>query len=119
VTGGLGGVHRGAERTYETLETLGVPVLAFGTDDFPAFYSPISGHPSPMMLDDLSDLIALIAATWRLGLTAGIAIVNPIPAEDEIGSIRRGFLDRRTQCQMSGIDSLRVATNSVSASSIS
>ena len=115
VTGGLGGVHRGAERTYdisadmtelsqtnvavvsagvksildigltlETLETLGVPVVAYGTDDFPAFYSRISGHASPMRLDTPAELAALMAAKWRLGLTGGIAVVNPISAEDEI-----------------------------------
>ncbi len=115
VTGGLGGVHRGAERTYdvsadltelshtnvavvsagvksildigltlEALETLGVPVVAYGTTDFPAFFSRISGHTAPMTLDTPGDLAALMAAKWRLGLDGGVAIVNPIPVEDEI-----------------------------------
>ena len=115
VTGGIGGVHRGAERTYdvsadltelaqtnvavvsagvksildigltlETLETLGVPVVAYGTNDFPAFFSRISGHAAPMTLDTPGDLAALMAAKWQLGLHGGIAIVNPIPVEDEI-----------------------------------
>ncbi len=115
VTGGLGGVHRGAERTFdvsadltelsktnvavisagvksildigltlEALETLGVPVVAYGTDEFPAFFSRISGHAAPMTLDTPADLASLMAAKWRLGLDGGIAIVNPIPAEDEI-----------------------------------
>jgi pseudouridine-5'-phosphate glycosidase len=115
VTGGLGGVHRGAERTYdvsadlielsqtnvavvsagvksildigltlEALETLGVPVVAYGTKDFPAFFSRISGHAAPMTLDTPADLAAMMAAKWRLGLAGGVAIVNPIPVEDEI-----------------------------------
>ncbi len=115
VTGGLGGVHRGAERTYdisadltelshtnvavvsagvksildigltlEALETLGVPVVAYGTTDFPAFFSRISGHAAPMTLDTPGDLAALMAAKWRLGLDGGVAIVNPIPVQDEI-----------------------------------
>ena len=115
VTGGMGGVHRGAERTYdvsadltelsqtnvavvsagvksildigltlETLETLGVPVVAYGTSDFPAFFSRISGHAAPMTLDTPAHVAALMAAKWRLGLTGGVAVVNPIPVEDEI-----------------------------------
>lgn len=115
VTGGMGGVHRGAERTYdvsadltelsltnvavvsagvksildigltlEALETLGVPVVAYGTEDFPAFFSRISGHAAPMTVDTPADLAGLMAAKWRLGMTGGVAIVNPIPAEDEI-----------------------------------
>ncbi len=115
VTGGLGGVHRGAEHTYdisadltelsqtnvavvsagvksildigltlEALETLGVPVVAYGTEDFPAFFSRISGHAAPMTLDTPAALAALMAAKWGLGLTGGVAIVNPIPVEDEI-----------------------------------
>lgn len=115
VTGGLGGVHRGAERTYdvsadltelsltsvavvsagvksildigltlEALETLGVPVVAYGTTDFPAFFSRISGHAAPMTLDTPTDIAALMAAKWRLGLAGGVAVVNPIPVEDEI-----------------------------------
>lgn len=115
VTGGLGGVHRGAERTYdvsadltelsltnvavvsagvksildigltlEALETLGVPVVAYGTEDFPAFFSRISGHAAPMSLDTPADIAALMAAKWNLGLAGGVAVVNPIPVEDEI-----------------------------------
>lgn len=123
VTGGMGGVHRGAERTYdvsadltelsqtnvavvsagvksildigltlETLETLGVPVVAYGTDHFPAFFSRISGHAAPMTLDTPADLAGLMAAKWRLGLTGGLAIVNPIPVEDEIPAEEIGVI---------------------------
>lgn len=123
VTGGLGGVHRGAERTYdvsadltelsqtnvavvsagvksildigltlEALETLGVPVVAYGTDEFPAFFSRSSGHAAPMTLDTPADIANLMAAKWRLGLAGGIAIVNPIPADDEIPAAEIGVI---------------------------
>lgn len=118
VTGGLGGVHRGAQQTFdtsadltelsltnvavvsagvksildialtlETLETLGVPVVAYGTDEFPAFFSRNSGHAAPMRVDSPAEVAALMDAKWRLGLTGGVALVNPIPEEDEIPSI--------------------------------
>ena len=70
--------------TLEALETLGVPVVAYGTEEFPAFFSRSSGHAAPMTLDTPSDLAALMASKWRLGLAGGVAIVNPIPADDEI-----------------------------------
>jgi pseudouridine-5'-phosphate glycosidase len=115
VTGGLGGVHRGAPQTFdtsadltemsmtnvavvsagvksildigltlETLETLGVPVLAYGTDEFPAFFSRSSGHEAPLRADSAGEIAAVMAAKWDLGIDGGIAVVNPIPVEDEI-----------------------------------
>ena len=123
VTGGLGGVHRGAERTYdvsadltelsqtnvavvsagvksildigltlETLETLGVPVVAYGTDEFPAFFSRSSGHAAPSTLDSPADLAGLMHAKWRLGMAGGVAIVNPIPLDDEIPADEIGVI---------------------------
>jgi len=114
-TGGIGGVHRGAEttfdisadlrelahtpvtvvasgakaildlpKTFETLETLGVPVIAFGQDALPAFWSRDAGLAAPLRLDDP----ALIAAAHRmrgwLGLAGGQLVANPIPEEAEI-----------------------------------
>jgi pseudouridine-5'-phosphate glycosidase len=58
--------------------------VAYGTDEFPAFFSRISGHAAPMTLNTPAALAALMAAKWRLGLTGGVAIVNPIPVEDEV-----------------------------------
>jgi pseudouridine-5'-phosphate glycosidase len=115
VTGGLGGVHRGAQLTFdisadltelatsnvavisagvksildigltlETLETLGVPVVAFRTDDFPAFFSRTSGFPAPMRADSAEEIARIMAAKWSLGINGGVAVVNPIPAADEI-----------------------------------
>jgi len=115
VTGGLGGVHRGAPQTFdvsadltelgrtpvavvsagvksildigltlETLETLGVPVLTVGSDEFPSFYSRTSGHAAPMRVDTPAEVAAVMAAQWGLGLDAGLVVTNPIPEEDEI-----------------------------------
>jgi pseudouridine-5'-phosphate glycosidase len=71
--------------TLEHLETLGVPVVVNGSDDFPSFYSRTSGLPSPRRLDGPVELAAMLHATWHhLGLTCGVSIANPIPAADEI-----------------------------------
>lgn len=116
-TGGIGGVHRGAElsldisadldelartpvivvsagakaildipKTLEALETRGVPVVAFGQDEMPAFWSRGSGLSAPLRLDD-AKAIALFEATRRaLGGHGGMLIANPVPADDEIAS---------------------------------
>ena len=116
-TGGIGGVHRGAEKTYdisadlqelartsvcvvcagakaildlpktlETLETLGVSVVGFGTDEFPAFWSRKSGLAAPLRLDDAADIAALIKARLELRLDGGVLVGNPIPLADEIAA---------------------------------
>ncbi len=121
VTGGLGGVHRGAQQSFdvsadltelsttdvavvsagvksildigltlETLETLGVPVLAVGTHDFPSFYSRSSGHRAPMRVDTPAEVAAIMHAKWELGLSGGVVVANPIPARDEIPADRIG-----------------------------
>lgn len=114
-TGGIGGVHRGAEssfdisadlqelaltpvtvvcagakaildlpKTLEVLETLGVPVIAFGQDALPAFWSRDSGLTAPLRMDS-PELIAASARVRRqLGLTGGQLVVNPIPQDQEI-----------------------------------
>lgn len=114
-TGGIGGVHRGAEssfdisadlqelaatpvtvvaagakaildlpKTLEVLETLGVPVIAFGQDDFPAFWSRSSGLVAPLRMDDPVQIAAAQRMRARLGLPGGQLVANPIPAEAEI-----------------------------------
>lgn len=116
-TGGIGGVHRGAERTFdvsadlhefansnvavvtagakaildlpltlEVLETLGVPVVGYGTDEFPAFYSRRSGLALAQRADSASEVAALMAAKWSMGLKGGVVVANPIPAEAEIAA---------------------------------
>ncbi|MBP2228366.1 pseudouridine-5'-phosphate glycosidase [Azospirillum agricola] len=114
-TGGIGGVHRGAEtsfdvsadldelartpvcvvcagaksildlpKTLEVLETRGVPVLGFGTDEFPAFYSRRSGLPVSHRCDNVSEVAAILHAKWDLGLEGGVLLANPIPPADEL-----------------------------------
>lgn len=71
--------------TLERLETLGVPVVVNGSDEFPSFYSRTSGLPAPRRLDGAAAIARYLHATWgELGLTTGISIANPIPAADEI-----------------------------------
>ena len=126
VTGGLGGVHRGAPQTFDTsadltemsmtnvavvsagvksildigltleaLETLGVPVLAYRTDEFPAFFSRSSGHEAPMRADSAAEIAAVMDAKWSLGIAGGVAVVNPIPVPDEIPANQiNGIIDQ-------------------------
>lgn len=115
VTGGLGGVHRGASRTFdesadltelsrtpvavvcagvksildigltlERLETLGVPVISVGTDEFPAFYTRSSGFRAPLRCDTAAEVAATMRATWQLGLPGGLVVANPVRVEDEM-----------------------------------
>jgi len=112
VTGGIGGVHRGAETTFdvsadleelartnvtvicagakaildlpktlEVLETKGVPVLGFRTEELPAFYSRSSGLKVDHMVKDASEAAEIVRAKREFGLDGGILITNPIPEE--------------------------------------
>lgn len=114
-TGGIGGVHRGAEtsfdvsadlyelaatpvtvvsagakaildlpKTLELLETLGVPVIAYGQDDVPAFWSRSSGLRAPMRADDPATIAAAHLMRGRLGLPGGQLVANPIAPEHEV-----------------------------------
>jgi pseudouridine-5'-phosphate glycosidase len=114
-TGGIGGVHRGAEhsfdisadllelaatpvtvvaagpkaildvpKTLEVLETHGVPVIAFGQDEVPAFWSRASGLRAPLRMDDAASVAAAHMMRGVLGLPGGQLVTNPIPVEDEI-----------------------------------
>ena len=122
-TGGIGGVHRGAEldfdisadleelartpvmvvsagaksildlpKTLEVLETKGVPVVGYGTNEFPAFFCRSSGLPVPLRLDSPEE----IAAAWRSGrdlgfVDTGMLIANPIP---EAHALDRATMER-------------------------
>ncbi len=114
-TGGIGGVHRGAEtsfdvsadlgelartdvivvaagakalldlpKTLEVLETLGVPVVCYGSDEFPAFWSRRSGLPAPLRLDEAVAIADFALARSALEVTGGVLVANPIPAGDEV-----------------------------------
>lgn len=114
-TGGIGGVHRGAElsfdisadlvelgispvtvvaagakaildlpKTLEVLETQGVPVIAYGQDDFPAFWSRSSGMKAPLRMDEAAQIAAAHLMRQTLGLKGGQLVANPIPEAAEI-----------------------------------
>jgi len=111
-TGGVGGVHRGAQHTMdisadllelsttdvcvisagvksildigctlEFLETRGVPVVAYGQDEFPAFYTRESGFLAPLRLDTPSEVAKMMSVKWDLEQAGGAIIGNPIPEE--------------------------------------
>jgi pseudouridine-5'-phosphate glycosidase len=71
-------------RTRELLETLGVPVLGLGADEFPAFYRRSSGLAVDARCDSPAEAAAAIAAHFALGLPGGLVIANPIPPEYEL-----------------------------------
>jgi pseudouridine-5'-phosphate glycosidase len=66
-------------RTLEVLETFGVPVVGFGCDEVPAFFTRGSGCPAPLRLDTPAEVAALLDAHWSLGLHTGVLVTNPIP----------------------------------------
>lgn len=71
-------------KTTEFFDTLSVPVLGFGTDVFPAFYSRSSGIAVHRRIDDPAVAAAVLRARITLGLPGGVVVANPIPAEAEI-----------------------------------
>ena len=70
--------------TLEYLETHGVPAITLGADEFPAFFSRKSGHVAPLTVDTPAQLAAVLRAKWDLGLSGGVLLATPIPAESEI-----------------------------------
>jgi pseudouridine-5'-phosphate glycosidase len=71
-------------KTLEILETLGVPVITVGQDDFPAFWSRSSGLPSPLRMDAPEEIARAHRMRAALGLPGGQLVANPIPPEAEI-----------------------------------
>jgi len=109
-TGGIGGVHRNAAfdvsadlpelgrsplvvvcagaksildlpATLEVLETMGVAVLGYQTDDFPAFYSASSGLPVNARVESVQDVVRIAREHWQMGLESALLVVQPPPAE--------------------------------------
>ncbi|MEO6610815.1 MAG: pseudouridine-5'-phosphate glycosidase [Chitinophagaceae bacterium] len=70
--------------TLEYLETKGIPVITYGQDEFPSFYSRKSGFRSPLCLDNVIDIAVLLKAKWEMGLSGSVLIANPVPPEQEI-----------------------------------
>ncbi len=71
-------------KTLEALETLGVPVVGYQTDELPAFYSRTSGISLDIRADSPAQVATLAQTHWELGSTSGILVVNPVPTADEI-----------------------------------
>ncbi|MBT2685237.1 pseudouridine-5'-phosphate glycosidase [Bacillus sp. ISL-37] len=70
--------------TLEYLETQGVPVLGFGTDSLPAFYTRTSPYNVNFRLDTHEAVAEMIKTKWELGLDGGVVVANPIPEEDAL-----------------------------------
>jgi pseudouridine-5'-phosphate glycosidase len=114
-TGGIGGVHRGAQesfdisadltalsrfpvitvcagakaildlpKTLELLETLGVPVVGYQTDELPAFYSRTSGIQLDLRTDHPAQVVNLARTHWELGNSSAVLVVAPVPEADEV-----------------------------------
>lgn len=112
-TGGIGGVHKEARfdvspdlqalastqmivvcagaksildlpSTLEMLETMGVPVLGYGTDEFPAFFSRRSGFKTSARADSPQEVADFARAHWGIGMPSAILVCQPIPVENEI-----------------------------------
>lgn len=71
-------------KTLEVLETLGVPVVGYQTDELPAFYSRSSGLKLDLRADSPEEVAAIATQHWQLGFSTSILVVAPIPAEDEV-----------------------------------
>ena len=135
-TGGIGGVHRGAETTMdisadleelgqtpvmvvcagaksildigltlEYLETKGVPVIGFGTEELPAFYTRRSGFGVDYRIDTPEELAAAFAAQREMGLSAGMLVANPIPEEYSMDEtvINAAIAKAIAECEALGI----------------
>jgi pseudouridine-5'-phosphate glycosidase len=133
-TGGIGGVHRGAQESFdisadlqelaktdvavvcagakaildlpltlEYLETHGVPVLGFQTEEFPAFYTRSSGLKADYAVDSPEEAARILDAKWSASLRGGVVIANPIPEEYSLdkkhidGAIETALAEARTR----------------------
>jgi len=140
-TGGIGGVHRGAETSFdisadlqelahtktavicagaksildlgltlEYLETYGVPVLGYQTDELPAFYTRSSGFKLDYKMDSPESIASLMKAKWGMGLEGGLVIANPIPEEysmdpEIINSVIEKAIEDMDQLKIKGKES--------------
>ena len=135
-TGGIGGVHRGAERTMdisadleeraqtpvlvvcagaksildlgltlEYLETHGVPVIGYGTDELPAFYTRRSGFSVDYRMDTPEEIAAAFRTSLDLGLRGGMLVTDPIPEEWSMDAdvIDRAIAEAVSEAEAQGI----------------
>lgn len=127
-TGGIGGVHRNAQNTFdisadltelaktniavvsagvksildigltlEYLETMGVPVIGYRTDEFPAFYTRQSGYKVNYRLDSPEEIAEAIKVKRELGLNGGVIIANPVPEEF---SMDKNIIDKAIEASL-------------------
>ena len=71
-------------KTLEYLETLGVPILGYGTREFPAFYSRGSGFPVDVMIETADEAVELAERHWKFGVGTGVLVCVPVPEKFEI-----------------------------------
>ena len=133
-TGGIGGVHRGTSgdisadlpelartpvavvcagaksildlpRTIEWLETAGVPVLGFGTNHFPAFFSRASDLPVSARVDTVGEAVSFIRTHWRIGLESGLLLCVPCPEEAavSINELERALDEAESEAHHQGV----------------
>ncbi|MCR1976013.1 pseudouridine-5'-phosphate glycosidase [Clostridium sporogenes] len=135
-TGGIGGVHRGAQESFdisadlqelantnvavvcagaksildigltlEYLETQGVPVVGFDTEELPAFYTRKSGFKVDYRVDTAKELAEALKAKWDLGLKGGMVVGNPIPEEYQMDydAITKAINDAVKEAEEKGI----------------
>ncbi|GAM16110.1 pseudouridine-5'-phosphate glycosidase [Mesobacillus selenatarsenatis] len=93
--------------TLEYLETQGVPVIGFGTDSLPAFYTRTSPYNVNFRLDTPEAIAEMIETKWELGLVGGVVVANPIPEEDAleesfIANVIEKALDEAIEKQIGG-----------------
>ncbi len=81
-------------KTLEVLETLGVPVLGFGTSEFPAFYSRGSGLPIPLRVESAAQIARIVRMQRSLGAPQGILVANPVQEDSEIPRADHRWMDR-------------------------
>ena len=72
--------------TLEYLETMGVPVIGYQTEEFPAFYSRRSGFSVDFRLDSAGEIAKLLKIKWEIDLRGGVLIANPVPEEHQLDS---------------------------------
>jgi len=140
-TGGIGGVHRGAEQTFdisadlvelartqaivvcagakaildlprtlEILETAGVPILGWRTDELPTFYASNSGLPVTARVESAQDVAAVARAAWDLGTSAGLLVGVPPPPGTtlETEAVERAVADALAGAERRGISGAAV-----------
>ncbi|MBQ3201081.1 MAG: pseudouridine-5'-phosphate glycosidase [Clostridia bacterium] len=91
--------------TMEYLETRGVPVIGYGTDELPGFYTRNTGLPVDARMDDVKEIAAAIRAQYELDYKGGMVVANPIPEEDALDSeyIEKVIQDAVNEAKEKGI----------------